>query len=116
MLHVSFLDKHNEHICATLFEHVAMIQSINQYTFSVFRTHHGTQQTIIGKMKYTEHLMFKAFDNRAPTLKQALSTCATSEHVACKCKDAMLAYAAAFSMQVCCTEAKVTFTFEQHPA
>ncbi len=30
-------------------------QSINQFTFLVFRTHQGSQQTITGKTTYTKH-------------------------------------------------------------
>ena len=40
-------------------------QPINQFTFLVFRTRQGSQQTITGTTRYNMHLMFKAFDNRA---------------------------------------------------
>ena len=34
-------------------------KSINQFTFSVFRTHQGSQQTTPKKAVYTKHSIFK---------------------------------------------------------
>jgi len=34
---------------------VLVNQSINQFTFLVFTTHHGSQQTIHGKTSYAKH-------------------------------------------------------------
>ena len=41
-------------------------QSINHFTFSVFRIHQGSHQIVTGETTDSKLSIFKAFDNRAP--------------------------------------------------